>query len=93
MWFFTHVWIIPALMALSFLLILFFGKKMPKKGAEIGIVFVGAAFVLALITGGNWIAWSNDNPEGHGLAAEGAALANVDPSCSSVAAEAAGCEP
>ncbi|MSY78972.1 MAG: hypothetical protein F2694_04915, partial [Actinobacteria bacterium] len=89
MWFFTHVWIIPALMALSFLLILFFGKKMPKKGAEIGIVFVGAAFVLALLTGGNWIAWSNDNPEGHGPAAEGAALANVDPSCSSVAAEAA----
>ena len=37
MWFFTHVWIIPALMALSFLLILLFGKKLPKKGAEIGI--------------------------------------------------------
>src|SRR6476659_308312 len=89
MWFFTHVWIIPALMALSFVLILFFGKRMPKKGAEIGIVFVGAAFVLALLTAGNWIAWSNDNPAPHGSseAAEAAALSNVDPSCSKVAAE------
>ena len=40
MWFFTHVWIIPALMALSFVLILFFGKRMPKKGAEIGNLVV-----------------------------------------------------
>ncbi|MHB1138597.1 MAG: NADH-quinone oxidoreductase subunit 5 family protein [Microthrixaceae bacterium] len=90
MWFFTHVWIIPALMALSFVLILFFGKRMPKKGAEIGVVFVGIAFVLSLITAGNWISWTNDNPESHGdaAAAEGVALANVDPSCSNVAAEA-----
>ncbi len=85
MWFFTHVWIIPALMALSFLLILLFGKKMPKKGAEIGILFVGAAFVLSLITAGNWISWTNDNPAEHSA---GAAMAEVDPSCSKVAEEA-----
>ena len=89
MWFFTHVWIIPALMAASFLLILLFGKKMPKKGAEIGIVFVGAAFVLSLITAGNWITWTNDNPEVHAEGAEGVALSNVDPTCSKVAEEAA----
>jgi len=89
MWFFTHVWIVPAMMALSFLLILFFGKKMPKKGAEIGIVFVGAAFVLSLITAGNWITWTNDNPEVHAEGAEGVALSNVDPTCSKVAEEAA----
>ena len=82
MWFFTHVWIIPALMALSFLLILLFGKKMPKKGAEIGIVFVGAAFVLSLLTAGNWIGWRDDAPE-----SKDAALAEVDPACSTVAAE------
>ncbi len=87
MWFFTHVWIIPALMALSFLLILLFGKKMPKKGAEIGILFVGAAFVLSLITAGNWISWTNDNPEVHGAGTEGVAMADVDPSCSKVAEE------
>jgi NADH-quinone oxidoreductase subunit L len=84
MWFFTHVWIIPALMALSFLLILLFGKKMPKKGAEIGIVFVGAAFVLALITAGNWVTWRDDAPEGE---TEYSALSEVDPSCSAVAAD------
>ena len=34
MWFFTHVWIIPALMALSFLLILFFGKQHAREGCR-----------------------------------------------------------
>ena len=29
-WFLKNVWIVPALPALSFLLILFFGKRMPK---------------------------------------------------------------
>lgn len=90
MWFFRHVWIVPALMATSFLVILFFGKRLPKKGAEIGIFFVGAAFVFSLLTAGNWIAWSNDNPEPQGggaHAAEAAALSNVDSSCSKVAAE------
>jgi len=33
MWFFTHVWIMPAVMAGSFLLILLFGKRMRFKGA------------------------------------------------------------
>ena len=35
-------WIIPAIPAVSFLLILFFGKHLPKKGSEIGILAVGA---------------------------------------------------
>ena len=88
MWFFTHVWIIPALMALSFLLILLFGKRLPRKGSEIGIVFIGAAFVLALFTAGNWIAWQEDSPEGIGEVAEGQALGEVDEDCSRVASEA-----
>ena len=88
MWFFTHVWIIPALMALSFLLILLFGKRLPRKGSEIGIVFIGAAFVLALLTAGNWIAWQEDSPEGIGEVAEGQALGEVDEDCSRVASEA-----
>ena len=37
-----HAWIIPAIPVLSFVLILFFGKKMPKHGSEIGITAVGA---------------------------------------------------
>ena len=35
--------------ALSFLVILVFGKKLPKRGAESGILAVGASFVLAVL--------------------------------------------
>ena len=35
--FLNNVWLIPALPALSFVLILFFGKRMKFGGAEIGI--------------------------------------------------------
>ena len=50
-----NVWIIPLIMAVSFVLILFFGKRLPKKGAEIGIVAIGASFVLACVTAVQWI--------------------------------------
>ncbi len=52
----AYAWIIPAIPVLSFLLILFFGKKMPKGGSEIGIVAVGSSFVLACITAVQWFA-------------------------------------
>jgi len=54
-WFLENAWIIPLLPAISFLLILFFGKRMPNKGAEIGITAVGVSFVLAIITGVAWV--------------------------------------
>ncbi|MEZ5166239.1 MAG: hypothetical protein R2695_07010 [Acidimicrobiales bacterium] len=54
-WFLEHAWIIPLLPAISFVLILFFGKRMPKKGAEFGIAAVGLAFVLAVCTGVAWL--------------------------------------
>ena len=57
-----YAWVIPALPALSFVLILFFGKRMPKKGSEIGIAAVGIGFALALVAGGQWIARVNDPP-------------------------------
>mgnify|MGYP001077749682 CR=1 FL=1 len=49
-----YAWIIPAIPVLSFLLILFFGKKMPKGGSEIGITAVGVSFVLACVTAVQW---------------------------------------
>ena len=49
-----YAWIIPVIPVLSFLLILFFGKKMPKGGSEIGIFAVGSAFVLSCITAVQW---------------------------------------
>ncbi len=54
-WLYENVWLIPALPAVSFLLILSFGKRLPFKGAEIGITAVGAAFVLAILTTFTWI--------------------------------------
>ncbi len=89
MWFMTHAWMIPALMGLSFILILLFGKKMPRKGSEIGIAFLGVAFVFSLLLAGNWIRWTNDSHGGH---SEAAALANVGESCSKVAAAARSAE-
>ena len=54
-WFLRNVWLIPLLPAISFFLILGFGKKLPKGGAEIGIAAIGAAFVLAILANVAWI--------------------------------------
>ncbi len=54
------VWLMPFIMAMSFVAILFFGKRLPKKGSEIGIVAVGACFVIALLAAGSWISRVND---------------------------------
>ena len=40
-------WLVPALPAVSALLIMTIGRQLPKKGAEIGIVAILAAFVLS----------------------------------------------
>src|SRR5690554_6346695 len=55
MFFLENAWIIPAIPAASFLLILFFGKRLPKKGSELGIVAVAATFVLSCLAGLAWI--------------------------------------
>ncbi|MFZ6005872.1 MAG: NADH-quinone oxidoreductase subunit L [Actinomycetota bacterium] len=49
-----NAWIIPLIPAASFFLILLFGKRMPKKGAEIGITALGVCFALALVTNVQW---------------------------------------
>jgi NADH-quinone oxidoreductase subunit L len=51
----SNAWIIPAIPAVSFLLILFFGKRMRLRGAEIGILAIGASFVLAVVAVIQWI--------------------------------------
>jgi NADH-quinone oxidoreductase subunit L len=55
-----HAWIIPLIPAASFFLILFFGKRMPKKGAEIGIAALAICFALALATNVQWFSHVND---------------------------------
>ncbi|HET6835161.1 MAG TPA: NADH-quinone oxidoreductase subunit L [Acidimicrobiales bacterium] len=55
-----NAWIIPVIPALSFFLILLFGKRLPRKGSELGLAAVGAAFVLALVTQVQWFQHVND---------------------------------
>ena len=58
-WFLENVWLVPFIPAMSFLIILFFGKKLPNGGAPIGIAMVGVAFVLSVLTAGQWISQVN----------------------------------
>ena len=65
------VWIIPALMALSFLLILFFGKRLGTRAtAGIGIVSVSICLLFSVVVAGQWISRVNHPPTGAALAAD-----------------------
>ena len=62
-WFLEHAYVIPLIPAASFLLILFFGKRLPYKGAEIGIAALGVCFALALATNFQWREYVNDSED------------------------------
>ncbi len=53
-----YAWLIPSLPAVSFFFIVFLGKRMPRRGSEIGIAAVFGSFVISLfvlwhfVTGG-----------------------------------------
>ena len=64
----NNVWLIPTLPALSFVIILFFGKRMKYGGAEIGIAAVGLALLLAVLTNVSWFD-HRDNFEGPAFSA------------------------
>ncbi|WP_334142375.1 NADH-quinone oxidoreductase subunit L [Rhabdothermincola sp.] len=62
-WFLENAWIIPVIMAGSFLTILFFGKRLPERGtAAIGITAVSACLVLSLGVATQWVQRVNDPP-------------------------------
>jgi NADH-quinone oxidoreductase subunit L len=50
-----HIWVIPFITFVSFWLILFFGKRLPFKGSEIGLLAVGATLVLSVVAGAQWL--------------------------------------
>ena len=46
----NYMWLVPLLPALAFVVILFFGKRLPDKGHSVGIAAVGIGFVLSIIS-------------------------------------------
>jgi NADH-quinone oxidoreductase subunit L len=64
MWFLEHAYLIPAIPLVSFVAILFVGKRLPYKGSELGIAAVGASFVLGCATAVQWIQHVNDASAG-----------------------------
>jgi NADH-quinone oxidoreductase subunit L len=73
-WFLENVWIIPTVMAGSFLTILFIGKRLPERATSgIGILAVGVCLVLSIGTGVQWIDRTNHPPEVEGVEQEAGA--------------------
>ncbi|MFV0523660.1 MAG: NADH-quinone oxidoreductase subunit L [Acidimicrobiales bacterium] len=87
-WLYQNAWVIPALPAASFVLIILFGKRLPLKGAEIGIPAVLAAFVLAILTSFTWI--GDIQSEESGAAEHAAAVVETTGTDGELAASAAG---
>ena len=54
-WFLEHAFLIPIVPAVAFALILFFGKRLPMKGSEIGVASMVTSLVLAAGTAYQWI--------------------------------------
>ena len=63
-WFLEHAYIIPVIPAISFALIIFFGKRMPKKGSEFGVASMLGALVFAAGASYQWIQRVNGAAEG-----------------------------
>jgi NADH-quinone oxidoreductase subunit L len=85
-----NAWIIPLIPAASFVLILLFGKRLPRKGSEIGIAAVGIAFLLALVTNVQWFQHVDDDGHASGPVAEAVADDGHAPAAAAAEGESAG---
>jgi NADH-quinone oxidoreductase subunit L len=63
-WFLENAWVIPIIPVISFFLIIFFGKRMPKKGSEFGVASMLGALVFSGAAAYQWIQRVNGAPEG-----------------------------
>jgi NADH-quinone oxidoreductase subunit L len=50
-----HFWIVPAIPFASFWLILFFGKRLPAKGSEVGVAALAASWILSVASVVAWV--------------------------------------
>ena len=84
-WMLSHAYLIPALMVVSFFLILFFGKRTPGRGWVYGVASVGVAFLLGWFlsrtTGGFRFNTVGLNPEAVGLKLDQRGAIVVDDDC------------
>lgn len=62
-WFLDHAWLIPVVPAIAFALIILFGKRMPFKGSELGVLSMLASLVLSTGAGYQWIQRVNSATE------------------------------
>src|SRR5690349_3900697 len=58
----THIWLIPAITFVSFWVILFFGKRMPRGGSEVGVGALTVCFALSLVAFFQWIGHDSRTP-------------------------------
>ena len=54
-WFLENAWLIPVIPGIAFALIILIGKRLPMKGAELGVASMAASLVFASGTAWQWI--------------------------------------
>jgi NADH-quinone oxidoreductase subunit L len=83
---FEIVWIVPAIMAASFVAILLFSKRLSIPAHWIGIPAIMASFLFALAIAGNWIAYVGDVADSHDSGGEALAFVDGDPELAAASA-------
>ena len=63
-WFLDNAWLIPLIPAISYFVILLFGKRFGERAAWIGLASIGSAWVLACGTVVQWISHVNASEHG-----------------------------
>ena len=63
-WFLENAWLIALIPAIGFAIIIAFGKRLPMKGSEIGLLSMFASLVLATGAAIQWIQRTNSADEG-----------------------------
>src|SRR5712691_1927219 len=77
MFFLDQAWLVPLIPAVSFVVILLFGKRMPRHGSEVGVAAVGASFVLSCGAAVRWIMRVQDARGGSALGALGRSIGHL----------------